>query len=85
MPINKIEYTKTLILSSLITFGLLCINNKSNYPTSIYVPLLVALLVKYILGDWDKGYKWTYLDLFYWTFIIAFSYFIVKLFEAKSN
>ena len=37
------------------------------------IPLIVSLLAKYLLGDWDKGYQWTINDLCYWASLVGFS------------
>jgi hypothetical protein len=49
------------------------IPNKSNFPKEIIIPILVAGITKYSLGDWDKKYKWTHLDILYWISIIGAS------------
>ena len=38
-----------------------------------FVVVLVAGITKYSLGDWDKKYKWTHLDILYWISIIGAS------------
>uniref|UniRef100_A0A6C0H2G2 Uncharacterized protein n=1 Tax=viral metagenome TaxID=1070528 RepID=A0A6C0H2G2_9ZZZZ len=56
-------------LSLLFSF----IENKSNFPSIIVIPIIVGCITKYILGDWDEGYAWTISDIFYWMCIIIFS------------
>jgi hypothetical protein len=73
--------TKTLFLSFFLTIVFLNIPNKSNFPKIIIIPLIVSLLVKYIIGDWDSGYKMTMKDIYYWTTIILTSYSTVLFFN----
>ena len=68
---NKI--TNTIVFTILITILFLMIPNKSNFPKEIVIPILVAGITKYSLGDWDKKYKWTHLDILYWISIISAS------------
>lgn len=56
----------TLLLVILLTVLLFSFENRSNIPSILIIPILTALLTKYILGDWDKGYRYTYLDIVYW-------------------
>ncbi len=41
--------------------------------------MLTAGLIKYCLGDWDKGYTWSRNDLFYWVSIFILSGTITKM------
>jgi hypothetical protein len=70
----------TFLFVVLVTVGLAMIPNRSNFPTSIIVPILVALLTKYTLGDWDRGFRWTSSDLLFWTSILAISYITINSF-----
>ena len=72
-------YTYTVLLTIIITVVLNNIPNNSNIPNRIIVPLISALLVKYIIGDWDTGYVFTYMDIFYWVVIIVISNYITKV------
>tara|TARA_E500000178_G_C16826642_1_gene664090 strand:- start:561 stop:800 length:240 start_codon:yes stop_codon:yes gene_type:complete len=65
--------TNTIGFTILITILFLMIPNKSNFPKEIIIPILVAGITKYSLGDWDKKYKWTHLDILYWISIIVAS------------
>lgn len=58
-----------IVLSILFSF----IDNKSNFPSIIMIPLIVSSITKYSLGDWDEGYTWTISDIFYWITLICFS------------
>ena len=64
----------TLAVSFVISLGLLAFTNKSNVPTYLAVPFITAVLVKYLLGDWDEGMKWSQSDLQYFSAVIATSY-----------
>ena len=61
---NKIIIT--CILSILLTVILYFIPNKSNYSHYFMIPIIVILLIKYTLGDWDKGYIYTYKDILFY-------------------
>ena len=71
----------TLIFVCFCSIFFLFITNKSNFPTIIYIPLLVSLLTKYVVGDWDKNFQWSYLDFFYWMSTVGTSFFTILLFE----
>lgn len=58
-----------IILSILFSF----LENKSNFPNIVIIPIIVVSITKYIIGDWDTGYSWTISDIFYWFSIIGFS------------
>jgi hypothetical protein len=59
------------------------IPNKSNFPKEYIIPLIMALIIKYSIGDLDTGYQWTYSDIFYWVYILGFSYIIVRYVNEK--
>lgn len=61
---NKIIIT--CILSVLFSIILYLIPNKSNYSKYVMIPLITILLIKYIIGDWDKGYIYTYKDILFY-------------------
>lgn len=64
----------TFLFVVLVTLGLSMIQNRSNFPTYIVIPLLTALLTKYTLGDWDTGFRWTSNDVLFWGSVLATSY-----------
>ena len=68
---NKI--INTIGFTIFITILFLMIPNKSNFPKEVMIPILVAGITKYSLGDWDKKYIWTHLDILYWISIISAS------------
>jgi len=68
---------KTLLFSSLMTILLFFVENRSNLPSVFMIPLIVSLLTKYVIGDWDKGFQWSLSDLIYWSSIIGTSSIIV--------
>jgi hypothetical protein len=70
-----ITFLFVIIATTILSF----VKNKSNFPSTIMIPIIVALLTKYALGDWDVGYAWTYLDIFYWGSILTISYTLVRL------
>ena len=71
----------TIVFVCFCSIFLLFIPNKSNFPTFIYIPLLVSLITKYVVGDWDKNFQWSYLDFFYWISIIGTSLLTIVLFK----
>jgi L-cystine uptake protein TcyP (sodium:dicarboxylate symporter family) len=70
-----------IFFTSIITSLFLMIQNKSNFPKKIIIPILVALITKYSLGDLDKGYQYSMSDIFYWFLILFIPYVIVIYFE----
>mgnify|MGYP001184268337 CR=1 FL=1 len=70
---------KTLLSTIFLSILLFLFNNKSNFKTEYIIPIIVALLVKYLLGDWDKGYSWSSSDIKYWLFILIISYITIIL------
>ena len=61
---NKILIT--CILSILLSVILYFIPNKSNYSQYFMIPIIVILLIKYTMGDWDKGYIYTHKDILFY-------------------
>ena len=53
--------------------------NKSNIDDLYIVPIIVALLIKYIIGDWDKGSSYSYSDIWYFLLIFCVSIITLKL------
>jgi hypothetical protein len=73
----------TIIFSIIATIVLFNIENSSNFSSFIMIPLIVALLTKYILGDWDSGFRWTMLDIPYWITIVGSSYIVIYMISQK--
>jgi hypothetical protein len=65
---------RTFLFVVMVTLGLSMIQNRSNFPTIIVVPILTALLTKYTLGDWDSGFRWTSNDVLFLGSVLAISY-----------
>ena len=63
----------TIISTIITTIFYYFIPNKSNISKYYIIPILVVFIVKYVLGDWDKGYSYTYIDLLFLLSIILFS------------
>lgn len=68
---NKILIT--CILSILLSIILYFIPNKSNYSRYFMIPIIVILLIKYTLGDWDKGYIYTHKDILFYLILGSIS------------
>ena len=64
----------TLLFVIIVTFILFHIENKSNISSTIVIPILVSLITKYIIGDWDTGFQFTFLDILYWISLLGISY-----------
>lgn len=73
------EVILTLIFTGLLTLLFINIKNKSNFKNIFYIPIMVSLITKYVIGDWDKGYKYSLKDILYWTSIILTSVIIIKI------
>ena len=71
MQIHKIIQTIlfTIVLTGIFVF----IPNKSNFNDYIMIPIICSFVVKYILGDWDKNYTYTFSDILYFGTIIMTS------------
>ena len=68
---------QTLVFSVLLTTALFFLPNNSNLRKEYILPFIVALLTKYVLGDWDDGYIWSYSDVYYWASVLLVSYITV--------
>ena len=49
------------------------IENKSNISSYVYIPLMVSLIVKYVIGDWDENFQFSYMDILFFGYILAIS------------
>ena len=59
-------------------------NNKSNSNSLLNGILFSCFIVKYLYGDLDKGYKWTFSDLIFWFFVIIEGFigaYIIKMID----
>jgi predicted membrane protein len=74
---------KILILIIILTLVFFYLPNKSNFPKKYIIPIIVALIIKYSLGDLDKGYIYTISDIFYWFIILFIPYLIICYLERK--
>lgn len=80
-----IEYVKTFLLSVILTLILLLFENKSNFNSIYIIPIIVSLLTKYLIGDWDIKYKWTISDIFYWLTLWISSAIVIFLYKRVVN
>ena len=71
----------TIILTILVTTIFFILPNKSNIRDVFIVPLIVALIVKYIFGDWDKGSAYSRSDVIYLLLIILVSILTLKVLQ----
>ncbi len=74
-------YIETILFVIALTLLLSLIKNKSNFSSFIMIPLIVSLVTKYTVGDWDKGYAWTIVDIPYWLCLFGFSYLTLYLYK----
>jgi hypothetical protein len=70
----------TILFVAIATLVLLQVPNRSNIPAEYIIPVIVALLTKYAMGDWDKGFQWSMMDIVYWVAVLGLSYGIVTQF-----
>jgi hypothetical protein len=80
-----IRILTTVLFSIFASILLFNIENRSNAPSSIVIPSIVALLTKYTLGDWDEGFRWTIVDIPYWFSIIGSSYGVVYILSHRDS
>ena len=73
---NKVIVTFVFVIFA--TYILSLFKNNSNFSKLYVIPLIVAALAKYIIGDFDEGYQWTVSDVVYWIVIICVSYTTLK-------
>jgi len=76
-------YIYTIIASIILTIIFYHIPNKSNFNKYYIIPLIVFLIIKYIIGDWDKGYSYTYKDIIYLISIIIVSILTIYILSNK--
>ena len=73
------KYIRTILFAIIASLILANFTNRSNFPKVIMIPLIVGGLTKYVIGDWDKNFQWSYLDLFYWISTIGTSFLTIIL------
>ena len=78
------KYINTIIFVIIASLILANFTNRSNFPKTVMIPLLVGGLTKYILGDWDAKFQWSYVDVIYWISIFGLSYIII-FFQYKTT
>ena len=69
------------VLALFLTLLFFYIPNKSNFPKKYMIPIIVSLIIKYSLGDLDKGYSYTISDVYYWFMILFIPYAVVLYLE----
>jgi hypothetical protein len=69
------------IFAAFLTLLFFNIPNKSNFPKKYMIPIMVSLIIKYSLGDLDRGYSYTVSDIYYWFIILFIPYAIVLYLE----
>jgi hypothetical protein len=76
-----IKIISTLLFVIVVTILLSFIKNKSNFSSNLMIPIIVSLLTKYVMGDYDVGFVWSKLDIFYWISVLGVSYGILRVLE----
>lgn len=74
-----IRFVLSLLFPIVATIVLFFVENRSNLPAEVMIPIIVSLLTKYVLGDWDEGFKWSFSDVAYWASLLGTSYGIVRV------
>jgi hypothetical protein len=69
------------VIAIFLTLLFFYIPNKSNFPKKYMIPIIVSLIIKYSLGDLDKGYSYTVSDVYYWFMILFIPYAVVLYLE----
>lgn len=73
------KIVKTVGFTIVMTVLFLMIPNKSNIGNEMIIPIVVAGITKYSLGDWDENYVWTKIDILYWLTIIGTSLITIEV------
>jgi hypothetical protein len=81
----EVRIITTLLFVVLTTTLLFFVENRSNIPSVIIIPILVSILTKYMLGDWDRGFRFTLIDIFYWVSILTASYATLIILDSKKG
>jgi len=76
-----IRLALSLLFPIVVTIALFFVENRSNLPAEVMIPIIVSLLTKYVLGDWDEGFQWSFSDVAYWVSLLGTSYGIVRLLQ----
>jgi hypothetical protein len=69
----------SLLFPIAATIILFYVENRSNLPEEVMIPIIISLLTKYVLGDLDEGFQWSFSDVAYWAGLLGTSYGIVRL------
>ena len=72
---------ETILLTIFFTITLLLFKNHSGFSSRLIIPIIVSLLAKYMLGDWDNGFQWTLIDIAYWVSVIIISYITIRIWD----
>ena len=80
----EIRIFVTILFTCVVSILLFFVKNRSNLPSIIIIPIIVSLLTKYVLGDWDIGFQWSLMDVTYWVSILGTSYATVRYMDERS-
>jgi hypothetical protein len=73
---NRFVNSTTLTVS--LSYILTNIQNRSNFRKEYVIPLISLLMTKYIIGDFDMGYTWTFNDIIFVSYVLLLSYAVVR-------
>jgi len=73
------KFSKLTLFLIIVTILLLRSKNRSNIPTIYIVPIIVALAAKYVIGDFDKGFVWTWSDALFWLYALSVPYVVIQI------
>ena len=79
--LNSRMVIQTISLVIFLTIILSFVKNRSNFSSYLIVPVIVSLVTKYVMGDWDVGFVWSQLDILYWSSLLGTSLLTLKLLE----
>lgn len=72
------NFLKYIIYSIFISVIFYFIPNKSNFNKLYFIPIIALIIIKYTLGDLDKNYIYSILDI-YFVFIVTISSYLTIL------
>jgi hypothetical protein len=79
IPLKTLSKNILLVISW--SLFLLQFKNYSHFSEYLIIPLITSLTAKYLIGDLDKGYKYTSSDILYWITLIFSSISTVFLYH----
>jgi hypothetical protein len=72
------RFVSSTALTVSLSYILTNIQNRSNFRKEYVIPLISLLMTKYIIGDFDTGYTWTFNDIIFVSYVLLLSYAVVR-------